>query len=118
MHAKVAVVDDRWLIVGSANLNAHSLLNDTEMCLTTQDPQLARETRVQLWSEHLELDQSTVASADPRTLVDEHWRVIAFEQLARRKAWAPPTHRLLALEGVSRRSRRLLGPLEGLIDDG
>jgi hypothetical protein len=29
-----------------------------------------------------------------------------------------PTHRLLALPGVSRRSRRLLGPLQGLIDDG
>jgi len=27
-------------------------------------------------------------------------------------------HRLLALPGVSRRSRRLLGPLQGLIDDG
>ncbi len=31
VHAKVGIVDDRWLTVGSANLNAHSLLNDTEM---------------------------------------------------------------------------------------
>lgn len=42
----------------------------------------------------------------------------AGEQLSRRRAGAPATHRLLELPGVSRRSRRLLGPLEGLIDDG
>jgi|GEM_PF-4193108 len=27
-------------------------------------------------------------------------------------------HRLIAMPGVSKRTRRLLGPLEGLIDDG
>ena len=31
---------------------------------------------------------------------------------------ANPTHRLLELPGVSRRSGRLPGPLTGLIDDG
>ena len=118
VHAKVAVVDDRWLTIGSANLNAHSLLNDTECNVTTQDPSLARDTRVRLWAEHLELDSSIVAQADPRVLVDEHWRGIAFEQLERRHSGARPTHRLIALPGVSRRSRRLLGPLQGLIDDG
>jgi hypothetical protein len=40
------------------------------------------------------------------------------EQLRRLEAGAPPSHRLLALPGVSRRSRRLLGPLVGLVDDG
>ncbi len=58
------------------------------------------------------------APADPRALVAEHWRGIAFEQLERRQSGARPTHRLIALPGVSRRSRRLLGPLQGLIDDG
>ncbi len=118
VHAKVAVVDDRWLTIGSANLNAHSLLNDTELNVTTDDPELARDTRVRLWAEHLELDSATVAGHEPRVLVDEYWRAIASEQLERRRAGQPPTHRLLALPGVSRRSRRLLGPLQGLIDDG
>jgi hypothetical protein len=40
------------------------------------------------------------------------------EQLKRQRAGAEPTHRLLALPGVSRRARRLLGPVQGLIDDG
>jgi phosphatidylserine/phosphatidylglycerophosphate/cardiolipin synthase-like enzyme len=115
VHAKVGIVDDRWLTVGSANLNAHSLLNDTELNVVTDDPDLARATRVRLWTEHLGAD---VAGEEPCAVVDERWRPIAFEQLERLEAGAPPTHRLLALPGLSRRSRRLLGPLVGLVDDG
>jgi phosphatidylserine/phosphatidylglycerophosphate/cardiolipin synthase-like enzyme len=115
VHAKVGIVDDRWLTVGSANLNAHSLLNDTEMNVVTDDPGLARDTRLRLWSEHVGED---VADEDPCRTVDERWRPIAFEQLERLRAGEPPTHRLLALPGVSKRSGRLLGPLVGLLDDG
>jgi len=118
VHAKVGIVDDRWLTVGSANLNAHSLLNDTEMNVVTDDAALARATRVRLWAEHLELDEATVGDADPAAVVDEHWRPIAADQLERRERGAPPTHRMIALPGVSKRSARLLGPLEGLTDDG
>ena len=118
VHAKVAIIDDRWLTIGSANLNAHSLLNDTEMNVATNDRELARGTRVRLWAEHLELDEADVAAADPCALVDECWRPIAMEQLRRRNNGDPPTHRLLAMPGVSHRSRRLLGPLQGLVDDG
>ena len=118
VHAKVAVVDDRWLIVGSANLNAHSLFNDTEMCVVTDDADLARDTRVRLWSEHLELDQEMVSATTPVRLVDEQWRPIATEQRRRLDAGEPPTHRLLELPGASRRSARLLGPLNNLVADG
>jgi len=118
VHAKVGIVDDRWLTVGSANLNTHSLLNDTEMNVVTDDPDLARATRLRLWAEHLEVDAATIAAAEPHAIVDDRWRPIAFEQLERLRAGAPATHRLLALPGLSRRSRRLLGPLVGLVDDG
>ena len=117
VHAKIGIVDDRWLTVGSANLNDHSLLHDTEMNLVSDDPQLARETRIRLWAEHLQLDAATVAAADPCELIDDRWRPIAYQQLDRLRAGAPPSHRLLALPGVSHRSRRLLGPLVSLIDD-
>jgi phosphatidylserine/phosphatidylglycerophosphate/cardiolipin synthase-like enzyme len=118
VHAKVGIVDDRWLTVGSANLNAHSLFNDTEMNVVTDDRDLARATRLRLWSEHLEVDESAIAGRAATRVVDELWRPIASEQLHRRHAGEEPTHRLLALPGVSRRSRRLLGPLQGLVDDG
>ena len=118
VHAKVAVVDDRWLIVGSANLNAHSLFNDTEMCVVTDDAELARATRVRLWAEHLELDEETVAAASATQLVDDRWRPIAHEQRRRLEAGEPGTHRLLELPGASRRSARLFGPLNNLVTDG
>ncbi|MBV9415220.1 MAG: hypothetical protein JO363_09610 [Solirubrobacterales bacterium] len=118
VHAKVGIGDDRWLTVGSANLNAHSLLNDTEMNVVTDDAGLARATRLRLWAEHLEVDVDTIATEEPHVTVDQRWRPTAFEQLERREAGEPPTHRLLALPGVSKRSRRLLGPLIGLVDDG
>ena len=118
VHAKVGIVDDRWLTVGSANLNAHSLLNDTEMNVVTDDPELARDTRLRLWAEHLELEPEAIAPDSPATVVDERWRPIAAEQLERLRAGEPATHRLVALPGVSRRSGRLLGPLAGLVDDG
>src|ERR1700684_1133690 len=51
VHAKVGIVDDRWLTVGSANLNAHSLFNDTEMNVCTDHPELARDTRLRLRAE-------------------------------------------------------------------
>jgi phosphatidylserine/phosphatidylglycerophosphate/cardiolipin synthase-like enzyme len=118
VHAKLAIVDDRWLTIGSANLNAHSLLNDTEMNIATDDRRLARSTRTQLWAEHLELPLDEVRDREPRALVDEHWIPIAHEQLAREQHDQRATHRLIALPGLSRRSRRLLGPLTGLVDDG
>jgi|tagenome__1003787_1003787.scaffolds.fasta_scaffold20950241_2 phosphatidylserine/phosphatidylglycerophosphate/cardiolipin synthase-like enzyme len=117
VHAKVGIVDDRWLTIGSANLNAHSLFNDSELNVVTDDAALARRTRARLWAEHLELDEAAVEAADPTVMVDEHWRPIATEELRRRDAGRPPNHHVLALPGVSRRSGRLLGPLQGLLED-
>jgi phosphatidylserine/phosphatidylglycerophosphate/cardiolipin synthase-like enzyme len=117
VHAKIGIVDDRWLTLGSANLNEHSLFNDTEMNVVTCDADLARATRLRLWAEHLERSEQEV-SADPVRVVRELWKPIAEEQYERRQAGLPPTHRLCLLPGVSRRSRRLLGPLQGLLVDG
>jgi phosphatidylserine/phosphatidylglycerophosphate/cardiolipin synthase-like enzyme len=117
VHAKVAVVDDRWLTVGSANLNEHSLFNDTEMNLVTHDADLARETRLRLWAEHLELPQAEI-EGEPAEVVDRWWKPISEEQLARRRRGEPLTHRLVLLPGVSRSSGRLLGPVQGLLVDG
>jgi phosphatidylserine/phosphatidylglycerophosphate/cardiolipin synthase-like enzyme len=106
------------MTIGSANLNAHSLLNDTEMNVVTDDAELVRATRERLWAGHLELPLEALRGRTPRELVDGHWVPTAREQLQRRESGAPPTHGLLALPGVSRRSRRLLGPLQNLLDDG
>jgi len=117
VHAKIGIVDDAWLTVGSANLNEHSFFNDTEMNVVTCDPRLARETRLRLWSEHLERPVKEV-SGEPAQVVDALWRPIAAEQLERKKRGEPLTHRLQELPGVSHRSMALLGPLHGLLVDG
>jgi phosphatidylserine/phosphatidylglycerophosphate/cardiolipin synthase-like enzyme len=117
VHAKIAIVDDAWLTVGSANLNEHSFFNDTEMNVVTCDPTVARETRLRLWAEHLERSVEEV-SGEPVRVIDELWRPIASEQLERRNRGEPLTHRLRELPGVSRRSMALLGPLGGLLVDG
>jgi phosphatidylserine/phosphatidylglycerophosphate/cardiolipin synthase-like enzyme len=118
VHAKVGIIDDRWLTIGSANLNAHSLFNDTEMNVVCDDPALAKETRLRLWSEHLQVEPAEIEDRTPAAVVDELWRPITIEQLARLKSGQAPTHRLMALPGISRRTSRLLGPLVGLVDDG
>jgi len=117
VHAKVGIVDDRWLTVGSANLNEHSLFNDTEMNVLTQDEGLAHRTRLELWSEHLELPVERV-DGDPARVVDELWRPIAKDQLRLHRAGLPRTHRLMELPAVSRRTKRLIGPMRGLLVDG
>jgi phosphatidylserine/phosphatidylglycerophosphate/cardiolipin synthase-like enzyme len=117
VHAKIGIVDDQWLTLGSANVNEHSLFNDTEVNIVVHDAELARDTRQRLWAEHLELPRVDV-SGDATSLIDEKWRPLAEEQRRRREANAPLTHRLVAIPGVSRRSRRLLGPIQSLLVDG
>jgi phosphatidylserine/phosphatidylglycerophosphate/cardiolipin synthase-like enzyme len=71
VHAKVCVIDDVWMIVGSDNLNIRSWTNDSELSCAVIDADrderepadpggrgdgarvLARETRLRLWREHL-----------------------------------------------------------------
>jgi phosphatidylserine/phosphatidylglycerophosphate/cardiolipin synthase-like enzyme len=116
VHAKVAIVDDRWLTVGSANLNEHSLFNDSEVNVVVHDGDLARDTRIRLWSEHLELPGEELQD-DPVEIVDRHWEPISEEQLARLQNGLHLTHRLVKLPGVSVRHRRFLGSVQGRIYD-
>ncbi len=117
VHAKVGIVDDEWLTLGSANLNDHSLFNDTEVNVVTHDAALARAARIRLWSEHLEASPDEL-EGDPVQIIDSRWKPIAYEQYARRQAGEAMTHRLAGLPHVSKRLRRLLGPLDGVVFDG
>jgi phosphatidylserine/phosphatidylglycerophosphate/cardiolipin synthase-like enzyme len=104
VHAKIGIVDDRWLCIGSANLNEHSLYNDTEACVITTDEKLVRDTRLRLWREHLRRDD---VDGEPHEVIDQ--------------LWAPTAERgdhLALLPHVSRRAGRFLGPINGLLVDG
>jgi phosphatidylserine/phosphatidylglycerophosphate/cardiolipin synthase-like enzyme len=117
VHAKVGIVDDAWMTIGSANLNEHSLFNDTEVNIVVRDDPLIRRTRLRLWSEHLQCAESEAAD-DPTKIIDHLWRPIAQKQARRDRNGARRTHRLTMLPDVSRRTERLNGPLRGLLVDG
>ena len=71
VHAKVCIVDDVWMMVGSDNMNRRSWTHDSELSCAVldatlderepRDPaglgdgarKLARDTRLELWREHL-----------------------------------------------------------------
>jgi phosphatidylserine/phosphatidylglycerophosphate/cardiolipin synthase-like enzyme len=73
VHAKVVVIDDVWLMVGSDNLNRRSWTHDSELSAAVLDDTrdqrrpldpaglgdgarvLARDLRLTLWREHLDL---------------------------------------------------------------
>jgi phosphatidylserine/phosphatidylglycerophosphate/cardiolipin synthase-like enzyme len=96
VHAKACVIDDVFLVVGSDNLNRRSWTHDSEISCSVIDStrderaptdpgglgdgarRLARDTRLQLWREHLER-----AEGDDADLVDP---IEGFEALAQAAA--------------------------------
>ncbi|MDY7527237.1 MULTISPECIES: phospholipase D family protein [Cryobacterium] len=83
VHAKVCIVDDTWVTCGSDNFNRRSWTTDSELTCAVIDTtpgtpeapgagngpdasgRLARDLRLQLWSEHLGLDPDDPALGDP-----------------------------------------------------
>jgi phosphatidylserine/phosphatidylglycerophosphate/cardiolipin synthase-like enzyme len=83
LHAKVCIVDDVWMTIGSDNLNLRSWSHDSEMTCAFLDPRpddrepldptgrgdrarvLPRETRLELWREHLGVDMPVEDLLDP-----------------------------------------------------
>ncbi|MDQ3983466.1 MAG: phospholipase, partial [Actinomycetota bacterium] len=59
-----------------------------------------------------------IADRSAVDVVDHLWIPTAVEQLERRETGAPSTHRLTRLPHVSKRSKRLLGPLQTFLVDG
>ena len=73
VHAKICIIDDTWFTCGSDNFNRRSWTTDSELTCAVMDTSggdrppsdtatplpgpLARELRLQLWAEHLGLDQ-------------------------------------------------------------
>ena len=117
VHSKAAVIDDAWLTVGSANLNEHSLFNDTEVNVVVRDEALAREARLRLWEEHLERPRAEI-DGGPAQVFDELWAPLAEERYERRKRDGWADGKLTLLPHVSRRAEALWGPLNGLVVDG
>ncbi len=83
VHAKICIIDDTWFTCGSDNFNRRSWTTDSELTCAVLDAtadngelpgvgnghdasgSLARGLRLQLWAEHLGLDQDDPRLHDP-----------------------------------------------------
>ncbi|MGH3362650.1 MAG: phospholipase D-like domain-containing protein [Nocardioides sp.] len=108
VHAKVCVVDDEWMTIGSDNLNLRSWTHDSEVTCAVVDPDglLPRHLRTSLWAEHLGLPQDDPRLSDlggARALWAERTgasgsRIRRHEPAAlsaRTRLWAGPAYRTL-----------------------
>ncbi|GAC1410914.1 MAG: phospholipase D-like domain-containing protein [Actinomycetota bacterium] len=73
VHAKVCIVDDAWVAIGSDNLNRRSWTNDSEGSCCMLGPGVAEHLRHALWKEHLGDAISSEELADPHAGF-EAWR--------------------------------------------
>jgi cardiolipin synthase len=78
LHAKVAVVDGRWLTVGSYNLDHQSLMNNLEVTAVIEDAELGAQLR------HA-LVRDLYRSGPPLTLAD--WEPRSFLKKLRSRWW-------------------------------
>lgn len=78
LHAKVAVVDGKWLTVGSSNLDPFSLLLAREANVVAHDPQIALTLQASL------VDAMVRSSdrVDPHAYLSRGWRERAVDALA------------------------------------
>lgn len=63
-HGKIAVIDDLWWTVGSANLNSRGMYSDAEINVIVLDPVGARLLRRRLWAEHLRREAGDIANLE------------------------------------------------------
>jgi phosphatidylserine/phosphatidylglycerophosphate/cardiolipin synthase-like enzyme len=54
VHSKVMIVDDKWVTVGSANIDKNGFRDSSELNLGITSPKMASELRTRLWQEHLQ----------------------------------------------------------------
>jgi cardiolipin synthase len=72
VHAKMAIVDDAWATVGSCNLHAFSLHENSEMNAAIWDAEVAGTLRRKLFAQHLDAD---IAGLDDRAAFARYRRI-------------------------------------------
>jgi phosphatidylserine/phosphatidylglycerophosphate/cardiolipin synthase-like enzyme len=52
VHSKLLIVDDRWITIGSANIDKNGFKDSTEVNIGITSSPLAKQLRKRLWAEH------------------------------------------------------------------
>ncbi|KHL16045.1 phosphatidylserine/phosphatidylglycerophosphate/cardiolipin synthase-like enzyme [Mumia flava] len=69
VHAKVAVIDDRWAATGSDNFNRRSWTHDSELTAAVLDDTYARDLRLRLAAEHLDRLDDVLGGSELKTVM-------------------------------------------------
>lgn len=93
VHAKIMVIDDLWLTVGSANINDRGFKTEGEINAVVLDKHLAANLRLRLMAEHLELQVDDPRLVDVDTAFDL-WEQHATENPQRKKKAEMPVSRV------------------------
>lgn len=103
VHAKVMVIDDVWLTIGSANINDRGFKTEGEINGVVLDKELATDLRKRLMAEHLEIDPRDERMDDIDALFDL-WDEHGKKNPQRRGEGQPPLSRVhyFVQEGLSR----------------
>ncbi len=85
LHSKLRLVDDRYLSVGSCNMNNRGYLYEGELNLSVLDPAVARDVRARVFSHLVGEAWSPMLTDDPRNNLDV--LALAAEENAAVLAW-------------------------------
>lgn len=94
VHAKICLVDDHWLTIGSTNIANRSFFGDTELNASVWDDDVVKALRTELLLEHLGAD---TGSMDDRAAL-AHYRDVARANASRRSEGAPMEGLAFALD--------------------
>ena len=90
IHSKVTIIDDVFTVISSANLNTRSMQVDTELGIFTENGEVARKLRKDLWRLHTrDLNKANNAAgkfdnvANPEGMNDPNIAKKAFDQWER-----------------------------------
>jgi phosphatidylserine/phosphatidylglycerophosphate/cardiolipin synthase-like enzyme len=99
VHSKTMIVDDRFVLLGSANISTTSLEHHSELDVLVDDPARAKALRSRLWCEHLQLKpQGLPADFDTGARL---WMAHADDNLTRLRQHKPARSRVLPLREMA-----------------
>lgn len=92
VHAKIMIVDDVFMVIGSANIHDRGMHHDSELVVAALDPERAAQLRVQLWGEHLQPSGAALGDVSAGIAL---WRARATENARLHKAKLPLIGRVM-----------------------
>ncbi len=97
IHAKLMIIDDCFLTIGSTNINTRSMQVDSELNITHHRPEVTGPIRRRLWNDHSK-DQSGQEPMGQEGMATAYkqWGFILDKNTKNRKDGAPPVACLAA----------------------